>query len=393
MSDFSPPSLRVAHFSWSGQIGGVDRLVADLAEAQGHLCSPTIVLGQRRAAQGVLITNDVSALVIELGFASGFDISPRKIWRALSLFRMHDVIHMHAFNPAVALAAILSRRPIVYSEHGVLGGVNSRNLAGWLKRRLFGLFVRTCPAAVICNSKFTRQRLAAFYDLRRQRTDVIYNGAKRRMEVAQALEPELKDRLRGRFVVGTFSRLVRQKRIDRLLRAFAQLSDPERVSLLVVGDGPARAELISLAHELDLSTRAIFAGAQTGMASYIARMDVCVFPAQDEGFGLAALEALSAGKPTIVFKDGGGLVELIEPLSAADAVSTESELTDRIDDYRKHTEIVPSAESRIAHANTFSIERMVLAFNDVYASVAKPKLQGFLRHDTPSPGPPRAGAQ
>jgi glycosyltransferase involved in cell wall biosynthesis len=40
-------------------------------------------------------------------------------------------------------------------------------------------------------------------------------------------------------------------------------------------------------------------------------MDVCVMPAEREGLGLAAIEALIAGVPVIVTEDGGGLLDIV----------------------------------------------------------------------------------
>lgn len=94
-------------------------------------------------------------------------------------------------------------------------------------------------------------------------------------------------------------RLISQKRVDLLIEACAPL---ERCQLLIVGDGPARAELEQYAKMC--AKRVRFVGHQSGEAlaqSFIAS-DVFVLPGAG---GLAIHQAMSYGKPVIVsFGDG-----------------------------------------------------------------------------------------
>ncbi|MDP9270169.1 MAG: glycosyltransferase family 4 protein [Chloroflexota bacterium] len=115
------------------------------------------------------------------------------------------------------------------------------------------------------------------------------------------------------FVLGTAAHLRRWKRIDRLLELLRAIQDP-RLRLLVVGDGEDRARLEGVAGDLRLSDRAIFAGEQVQIGDYLQTMDAFCLPSMGlESFGNAAVEAAAVGVPTIVFADGGGTTEHIEP--------------------------------------------------------------------------------
>jgi glycosyltransferase involved in cell wall biosynthesis len=108
-------------------------------------------------------------------------------------------------------------------------------------------------------------------------------------------------------------RLTRQKRLDLALDA---LAEPEAAAchlLTVVGDGPERGALEERAASLKLGDRVRFVGRvdSTAVAGYLAAADLFLLPARDEGFGLAAVEALLAGVPVIVCADGGGLTEIV----------------------------------------------------------------------------------
>ncbi|WKZ40844.1 MAG: glycosyltransferase family 4 protein [Anaerolineales bacterium] len=101
-------------------------------------------------------------------------------------------------------------------------------------------------------------------------------------------------------------RLQARKRIDSLLRACAELGTNPR--LLIVGDGPERAALESLAKEIYPSAE--FIGAKHGaeIKPYFAEADLFVLPGTG---GLAVQEAMSHGLPVIVAKGDGTQDDLV----------------------------------------------------------------------------------
>ncbi len=92
------------------------------------------------------------------------------------------------------------------------------------------------------------------------------------------------------------SRLAREKNVELALRAFAQTSDPD-LKLVIAGDGPARAELQTLADELGIAKRTRFLGAvaRDQLPDLYASADAFVFPSTTETQGLVQAEALAAG--------------------------------------------------------------------------------------------------
>jgi glycosyltransferase involved in cell wall biosynthesis len=109
-------------------------------------------------------------------------------------------------------------------------------------------------------------------------------------------------------VVGTSAKLIPWKRIDRLVRAAARLQ--QDVHCLVVGSGPELVALQRLADELGVSRRVTFVGLQECVGDYLQLMDVFALPSgPDEGFGNSLVEAMGVGLPSVVFSDGGGLLE------------------------------------------------------------------------------------
>lgn len=117
----------------------------------------------------------------------------------------------------------------------------------------------------------------------------------------------------GLFVV---ARLTRQKRVDLALQALTHLSSTLR--LTVIGDGPERGNLEALRDRLGLTSRVQLIGAQSParVAEFLRAADVALFPAVQEGFGLAAAEALMAGVPVVACVDGGGVLDVVPATGA-----------------------------------------------------------------------------
>jgi glycosyltransferase involved in cell wall biosynthesis len=94
-------------------------------------------------------------------------------------------------------------------------------------------------------------------------------------------------------VVLHVSRLVREKRLDTLTRAFRRISEPHRA--VIVGDGPDRD------YAQQALPKAIFTGFLGGedLAAAYASSDVFVFPSDSESFGNVTLEAMASGLPCV----------------------------------------------------------------------------------------------
>ena len=139
------------------------------------------------------------------------------------------------------------------------------------------------------------------------RVFVAYNAATLRPKSPPPLRLPAFD---GQPVVLFVGRLQARKRVDNLLHACATLPDELQPRLVIVGDGPARDELLALAEKVYPAAQ--FPGAQRSAAleAYFAAADLFVLPGTG---GLAVQQAMSFGLPVIVAEGDGTQDDLVRP--------------------------------------------------------------------------------
>jgi N-acetyl-alpha-D-glucosaminyl L-malate synthase BshA len=101
------------------------------------------------------------------------------------------------------------------------------------------------------------------------------------------------------------------KRVTDVILAFSHVLEETDAKLIMVGDGPDRAEAERLADDLRIMKYIKFLGKQNITAELISLADVFLLTSELESFGLAALEAMACGVP-VVSTNVGGLPEVIE---------------------------------------------------------------------------------
>lgn len=99
------------------------------------------------------------------------------------------------------------------------------------------------------------------------------------------------------------------KRVPDVVRVFDQVRRSIKAKLVLVGDGPERYNVEQLIRELKLEEDAVLLGKQDALNELLGCADVFLLPSETESFGLAALEAMSAGVP-VVTTNVGGLPEI-----------------------------------------------------------------------------------
>jgi len=95
------------------------------------------------------------------------------------------------------------------------------------------------------------------------------------------------------------------KRVPDLIEVLTRVRRTLPARLVLVGDGPERAAAETRARELGVDAHVAFLGPRADFADYLPHADVFVLPSATESFGVAALEAMSAGVPVCAYRVGG----------------------------------------------------------------------------------------
>ena len=156
-------------------------------------------------------------------------------------------------------------------------------------------------AHIIVNSNYTRNVIKTLYNLKHQIT-VAYPG----IEIVQQNWNCGNDSLNNYILA--IGAMIPMKNYINLLKAYHQLPQKYRsaVKLVIIGDGPLKEKIQSLAHELGLSNL-IFQSHidEDELVSHYRNCRFIVHLALHEPFGLVPIEAALFGKPSIVSNQGG----------------------------------------------------------------------------------------
>jgi sugar transferase (PEP-CTERM/EpsH1 system associated) len=247
-----------------------------------------------------------------------------KQWPALAqLFRQMQPAIVHTRN----LAALEAQAPAwwagvpgrVHGEHGrdVEDPHGTSRKHQWM-RRAYRPFVQHTIALGRELADYCRTRIATPPD----RLHTIYNGVDTtrfapapgggRQPIAGS--PFNDPRL---WLAGTVGRMQTVKAQPVLARAFVQaLAEApalrERLRLVMVGDGPLRAECEALLQQAGVAELAWFAGERTDVPDVMRGLDCFVLPSLAEGISNTILEAMATGLPVLATGVGAN-VELVAP--------------------------------------------------------------------------------
>lgn len=329
--------MQIIHCIGSLGFGGIERLVYDLVNQQNRRKDTETAIGVcKLKGEFKDQFEKLNTQLIDFSLNSGFDLNPFKIINISKHFKKFDIVHLHGFHISVAFAALWSGKKIVYTEHGNFGFGRQIKRSDKVSFFLRKLFFKHPRVYICCNSKFTKNYVETnFYN--GSRLKLVYNGSALDNAINEDLKLNLKQNYADKLVIGTSSRLAGFKRVDRLISVFSEYIRVNPKSLLViVGDGVERQNLERQVSELKIEAHVIFEGYQQEVATYQSVFDVCVFPSLKEPFGLVAVECFSNKKPVLVFKDGGGITEIVNRIQPKDICLDAKAMMNRLDHYKNN---------------------------------------------------------
>ena len=236
----------------------------------------------------------------------------RKLWR---LTRNADLVFgMQECGPVYlsVLIAVILRKPVIGWVHAPASSAMI-DLAPW--HRVVGPPLYRRANCLVGVSQGVVDDLYRSYGIELNRLSTIYNPIDIRQVRAEAIDPLSVEHAHW-FVKPSIlgiGRLVKEKRFDILIRAFAQeVHRGIDCHLILLGKGPEHLKLESLARELGVAARVFFAGFQMNPYPFIRAANVLAVSSDYEGLGMVLLEAMAIGTPVISTDCPSGPREILE---------------------------------------------------------------------------------
>ncbi|MFH1420522.1 MAG: glycosyltransferase family 4 protein, partial [Candidatus Aenigmatarchaeota archaeon] len=287
--------------------GGVERRVYEMAERMHKFGADVIVLTSTSDYEGVLERSRVKqvsrcTLTIPPNRSLAFCI---QYWfntfRAL-MKEDYDVIDANghlAILPA-AIASFLRRKPMVATIHDLYLGqwkqmyTSRKSVFGLFMEMLTGLAAKQSNTVLTLNTSL-KKRISRVFGISSSKIRIQRSG------IDVEYIDKIKSGRKKKNLVIYVGRLVPQKNVSMLLRAFALIKD-ENIELCVVGDGEELESLKQLSIDLDISKKIVFTGKLRDYDDVLRKIKestVLVLPSVRESFGIVPMEAMICYTPVI----------------------------------------------------------------------------------------------
>lgn len=214
----------------------------------------------------------------------------RQLWHIRKYFKNNSGI-VHAHLPRAEFMAALSKgkNRLIISKHNAENFIPDGNL---ILSRVLSKVVLRQATDIIAISNAVNDFLINSNELNKNaHLTVIHYGIKKNEWIGSR-------EFKNPFLVGTVSRLVEQKDIPTLLKAFRLVSkEIPDARLQILGVGPLQNQLLDLAADLKITNKVDWLGKSDRVMELMNSWSVFALTSKYEGFGLVLLEAMSARLP------------------------------------------------------------------------------------------------
>lgn len=327
--------MKVLHLINNLGSGGAEKLLEDLIPLMNKMenveADILLLTDKNNVFYDSLISKGVKVDVIK--YRNMYD--PRNIFeiKKYIINGGYEMVCSHIFPTQywVALSRLFlgnKRVKFITTEHSTH---NRRREKFYFK--FIDKFIYSQYDLIISITQKTRDNLINWIDPKHKKLDkhiVIENGVDIK-KIKQALPYKKSELIEGinenTKLVCMVARFSRAKDQPTLIRAISKL--PENIHLVLVGEGPLISNNKKLANELGISDRVHFLGFRKDIPRILNTVDIIVLSSHWEGFGLAAVEGMAAGKPVLV-SDVEGLVEVVKGAGILFEKGNEMELRKKI---------------------------------------------------------------
>ena len=244
------------------------------------------------------------------------------LWPLIRFLRNERIDILYSAMTYVNIIAVLARSLSGSRKTGVI--ISERNFFSFNARgngepptifqKLCVFLIYPFADRIIGISKGVADDISRYMAFGKRRVSHIYNPVVTHQMLDELKQtgavdisvPEIKP------LLVTSARMVPQKDQVTLIRAFADVLKTREASLLLLGEGPLRPEIESLAANLGIKDNVYFAGFVKNPLSYMKQADIFVMSSAWEGFCNVIVEALLCGLPVVSTDCPSGPAEILD---------------------------------------------------------------------------------
>lgn len=356
--------MRILHVITSLRTGGAEHLMVDLLPRLRDMGNDVELLlfdGTRTPFYEQLECVGIKIHSLQIG---GSVYNPRHILRLKKYLKHFDIVHTHNTAPqlftAITNSMSFHKKKLVTTEHNTKNRRRDWRCYAPIDRWMYRQYKK-----IICISDKAEVNLRKlFYNDKKNRIITINNGVDTAKFDDVIPAPDIAQQFAGKHIIVMVAGFRYQKDHATLICAMSHLG--EDYVLLLVGSGEKETECKALVDELNLNDRVHFLGIRTDVPSIMKTIDIMVLSSHWEGFGLAAVEGMAAGKPVIA-SDVEGLREVVNgygivfPHGNALTLAKEIRHLCENSDYYRHV-----AQRCQERAKQFDMSIMAQKYNELY---------------------------
>jgi len=348
--------IHIVHIIPTLAFGGAERFVIDLINN----------LDSDKFVSSLIILKNHLPLATELKVNCSIYLVEKKGQVSWGLFKAlenklkeikPDVVHTNLFGADLwgRVAAHKLNLPIVTTEHSLK--ISESFIKTFIKKCLRNYTnVYTAPSAIIA------KHLAGIYKITKP-IKTIYHGLDltrfKNLTALKITEP---------IQLLILGRLATEKGHSLALQALANLKQFSW-QLKIVGDGPEKSRLEKLISKLNLEKQVEILAPTAKVPEILANTQVILMPSLNEGLGIVAMEAMSAGRLVIGAKVGG-IPEIINHEKTG-LLAEAGNVSDWVNKltwvFTNHEEVAKIAKNGKDYAlKNFGIEKMVAQYETIY---------------------------
>ena len=199
---------------------------------------------------------------------------------------------------------------LLISEHSLLSFDSRQRYAGQLKWKIVPIMAKIfypyADAIYVPNESILEDLKKTYHITFKANKRLTINNPVSDAKISLALKKRIKPLQFKKPVFINVARLNMEKNHAFLIRAFKLLTKKMDATLIIIGMGKEKENLIRLIHEEDLDSKVHLLGYQPNPWSIMKKSDVFVLSSISESFGLVIVEAMMCGLPIIACDESAG---------------------------------------------------------------------------------------